>query len=421
MNSNWFKELFINQAKPAINANGGGVSEEAIENSVKDYLEENPVTGGMSEEEVKNIVEDHLEKNPVSGGSGKAIIDVVELPTENINESAFYRLLSTEFVYWGEPVDEFTCYCVDGLPENPLPVTTDMESALFYYNVQDGAVSGYVDAMVSAGSGLPVGWYAIDILAQAFDVQYGGTITSISDSKNDNYNRLLLKYDTYVYNNGWLKIPFAYEFPPKFDVTWDGDMTGRPALDMSMLGYANGVYFVKVSDDVFTTDEVIGGEIRVDYYNNSFNIRSIDEGSIDTSTYPGAFTIDNYVVIVHDENMLASALGIPAGMYPNGVYFYLYTEERYVSRFTGPSSVIKIDSKFIDGANDNLHPVATSGSWYDLIDKPAIYNDVVRYDSSQALSTFQKSNARANIDVYSKAEVENLLSTAIGSAIGGSY
>lgn len=42
MDSNWFKELFIDEAKAALNANSS-VSDEQVADAVTDYLEENPV------------------------------------------------------------------------------------------------------------------------------------------------------------------------------------------------------------------------------------------------------------------------------------------------------------------------------------------------------------------------------------------
>ena len=42
MDSNWFKELFIDEAKAALNANSS-ISDEQVDAAVSDYLEENPV------------------------------------------------------------------------------------------------------------------------------------------------------------------------------------------------------------------------------------------------------------------------------------------------------------------------------------------------------------------------------------------
>lgn len=64
--------------------------------------------------------------------------------------------------------------------------------------------------------------------------------------------------------------------------------------------------------------------------------------------------------------------------------------------------IIKLDKKFIDLPDgiiteDDLAPVAKSGSYNDLTDTPTIYTDAVRYNVSQSLTTAQKTRARTNI------------------------
>ena len=64
-------------------------------------------------------------------------------------------------------------------------------------------------------------------------------------------------------------------------------------------------------------------------------------------------------------------------------------------------NVKKIDKKFVDMpdtvSQDMLAPVAFSGNYWDLIDRPTIYTDVIRYGSTQSLSSTQKTKARTNI------------------------
>lgn len=135
---------------------------------------------------------------------------------------------------------------------------------------------------------------------------------------------------------------------PKFNIQWDGDMTGHTVLDMSMLGYPQGMYFVKVSNDVFTTEELIGCRYaRVNYDGNVFG-SEIYSDMIDTATYPGAIFLNGYVVIVHDDNTLATALGIPTGIYTNGIYFYLRTESGYVSSLVSANTITKVDNEHLD-------------------------------------------------------------------------
>ena len=64
--------------------------------------------------------------------------------------------------------------------------------------------------------------------------------------------------------------------------------------------------------------------------------------------------------------------------------------------------VHKLDKKFVPipddvVSEDDLADVAFSGDYWDLNNTPTIYNDVVRYNYSQNLSTTQKSRARTNI------------------------
>lgn len=68
--------------------------------------------------------------------------------------------------------------------------------------------------------------------------------------------------------------------------------------------------------------------------------------------------------------------------------------------------VHKLDKKFIDipdnlVASDELADVARSGSYYDLIDTPTVYTDVVRYNANQSLTENAKSVARSNIGAAS--------------------
>ena len=316
-------------------------------------------------------------KIETQSGGGQAIIDVVELPTENINTNAFYRLVSAKFVSsFYSAIDNWTCYYVNGLPSVGEPVSADMVNITAYYNAQDNEVYGYADSNISAVGGIPVGWYPIGVLGQAFGVAWGGIITDADEI--DDSAKVLLKYDFYVYKDGWSKLVFGYEKAPKFDITWDGDMSGHVALDMSALGYAN-IYFVKVNDKVPTTDEVVGWDVKVNSYNEAPYEFIVETEHIDTNTYPGAYSIRDYIVVVHDADTLASALGIPSGIYPNGIYFWLNTEDGYVSRFSSPSRITKIDKKFID---------------------------VPEIDMSEYPTT---------------TYVQSMINNAIGNAIGGSY
>lgn len=64
--------------------------------------------------------------------------------------------------------------------------------------------------------------------------------------------------------------------------------------------------------------------------------------------------------------------------------------------------VHKLDKKFVPipddvVSEDDLADVAFSGDYNDLYNTPTIYNDVVRYGTTQSLTTAQKTQARVNI------------------------
>lgn len=355
-----------------------------------------------------------IPEGPVGSGS---IIDVVELPTENIREDCFYRLMSGHYIYNQYFHDNFTVHCVETLPEVGLPATNaDISDGNIYYCISDGIAYGYIDDMLSMGMGVPAGWYDADALIGAMGYTYGGVIADINDDPCDDVWRVLICKDYYIYQDGWCKLPFACEKAPKYNITWDGDMTGRPALDMSMLGFAQGLYFVKVSDDVFTTDELVGWHYAGRGYDGGIFESEIYSNDLDTQTYPGAISISNTIVIVYDDELLATALGIPTGIYTNGVYFWLYTdsdEGGYVSNLTSPVRITKIESKYLDVDVDldvdslGLASVATSGNYNDLYNRPNL--------SDYATLSFLNNN------FVTTSKVETMISNAIGSAIGGSY
>lgn len=129
-----------------------------------------------------------------------------------------------------------------------------------------------------------------------------------------------------------------------FDIRWDGDKTGKFALDMSMLGYSQGMYFVKVSDSVLSAEEVIGATAE----NVGFDSFTVTEDMIDMATFPGAIAINNNIVSVQDQSMINAALGTPDSYITNGTYFYMYeTYGYYVARFAAKPVVVKIPERFL--------------------------------------------------------------------------
>lgn len=137
------------------------------------------------------------------GSGGSAIVDVLELPTEDINEQCFYRLLTGTFISDGAPADGWTCYIVNVLPEVGEPVTLDRQSITAYYNVISNTAWGYINDTLSGATGVPAGWYPLDALAEPFGVKYNGIISSLSDATDYEAIYLLIENELYSYNGEW--------------------------------------------------------------------------------------------------------------------------------------------------------------------------------------------------------------------------
>ena len=129
-----------------------------------------------------------------------AIIDVIELPNENIKEDSFYRLLTGKLVTNQVIQNMYKCYCVEALPEVGKPATNiEQTEGNVYYNVLDGELYGYVDDTLSTELSVPTGWYTASVLFDALSYVYSGVITDIKDDPSDGAFRLLLEYEIYSY------------------------------------------------------------------------------------------------------------------------------------------------------------------------------------------------------------------------------
>lgn len=365
------------------------------------------------------------------GTGGAAIIDVLELPEEDINDKAFYRLLSGTLIYNQYDQREYNrrCICVNELPKVGQPVTTDMTDLLVYYSIADNDAYGYITLELGASAGVPEGWYTLAMLAPVFETPWEGIVTDINDDPHDDSFRLLLTKDYYIYQDEWCKLPFACEKAPRFDIQWDGVIGDRFALDLSSIGKDEGLYLVKVSSMVLTAKEIIGAKYT-QANNNDYECVIIEE-DIDADSFVGTLTIDGGgMAIVYSADDLNAALGVPAGYVTNGIYFVYAENGFYTNRFVAPPRITKIDEKFLPDLE--LSTVAITGNYYDLFNAP---QDIIRYNQgTQTLNDSQKRNVRNSISVYSKNEVDakikdwveyqevyQMINDAIGSAIGGSY
>ena len=290
-----------------------------------------------------------------------------------------------------------TIYDYYGVPQqDKIKINAEDCDAYHYpglYDIRNYAIVVYDAEQLNTALGLPEGTIVNGtyFYTRPEDGMYVTRFVGRDNSK---------KLDTKYLPDG-----YPYESEPKFNIIWNGDMTGRTMLDMTALGY-EGFYFVKVSDMVLSKEDVIGSSYA---FNWNFNIARDDVPEyIINDTYPGTYDIYNEIVVVYDQDTINATFGLPEGYLTNGVYFVASpTNQHYIARFTGKTEIKKIDGKYVDLDEMGFATVAKSGNYNDLSNKPLIYTDVVRYTSNQGLSSTYKYNARQNIDVYSKYEVDD--------------
>lgn len=149
----------------------------------------------------------------INGLKPNAIIDVANLPTENINENAIYRVHKAVY-YAGKtpaPTDMFKCNAVNELPTtgNPAVVFDSSLNPTFvetYYVASENKAYGYVDEILaqagaSVGQTITVGWYPVDMLFPLINIEYNGIIYS-TDKLSSLGLFLLVEFDLYTYKNG---------------------------------------------------------------------------------------------------------------------------------------------------------------------------------------------------------------------------
>lgn len=170
---------------------------------------------------------------------GAAIVDVVELPTENIDEDVFYRVVSGGFLWEDSPWPDYSVICVEQLPETGEAVTTDMQTAIFYYSVADGGVYGYITEALSQATGLPVGWLSAETLAPAFGAAYGGVVNDIAEASATQTLYVLIEYVLWDYKGKWSRVKVGKPGEGKDSAVFGlGKAPGRSAVS---IGYAQSI------------------------------------------------------------------------------------------------------------------------------------------------------------------------------------
>lgn len=155
------------------------------------------------------------------GGSGGGIIDVTELPTEEIDESALYRVPIGTMIFndYIQPTD---VYIVNTLPAEGVVVSGDGQNMdAVYYNTADGVLYGYLSETLAAGLNATAGWLTMDALFTALGYQYGGVVASKNDATENGKFYLILEHRLCYYKNKWLnttKDTFVIRVSPELEV-----------------------------------------------------------------------------------------------------------------------------------------------------------------------------------------------------------
>ena len=151
---------------------------------------------------------------PFAGGSSDevtspAIIDVVELPTENIEADKFYRVMEImpyDPVYQGLSTAS-ACINVNELPEAGQPFM-DWETGqmVFYYKTDSDAIYGYITEDLSSEMGVPVGWQSMEELALVMGAPYGGIVASVEEIQDDSAIYFFRRGALYQYTDAWARL-----------------------------------------------------------------------------------------------------------------------------------------------------------------------------------------------------------------------
>ena len=168
-----------------------------------------------------------------------AIVDVAELPAENINEDATYRVLRGIFVADGLLKHDSVCHVVEwnGSPSGTgESVFTQNENGEFsfvgYYNITDNILYGYFDkdtidvlkVMVDNSdlnsilkglakatlSSMSTGWKTmqeiVELAGTYSSISWGGIINSINDATNEDAIYLFVESRMYFFQHGaWVQ------------------------------------------------------------------------------------------------------------------------------------------------------------------------------------------------------------------------
>lgn len=144
--------------------------------------------------------------------------------------------------------------------------------------------------------------------------------------------------------DGYVKNRTHYEIPEVTDITWDGNMEGRDAVDLAVIGQ-DGMYLVKVSDRVYAQEELIGKCIYISNTPESYmEITQYDFYDV----APGAYISREVLGVVYSADELCAALGAPSGYITNGTYFATAPNLGvYANKLVTQQQLVKLDEKYM--------------------------------------------------------------------------
>lgn len=215
----------------------------------------------------------------------------------------------------------------------------------------------------------------------------------------------MVKLDPKYLPNG-----LPYTEPSLFNITWDGDKTDKQVIEIPE-EEGNTLTLVKISDEIpsdIATD-FLGSQLTIIENGEVVETIQIDSSYIDV--VPGGIGITGMVYIIYDsDTFLANTPEEYRFDFTNGVYFMYVTDptdetySAYVSSLVGASVIHKLDSKYLpDDINVTLGlaTVATSGNYYDLINKPTIpaVSQIYQPTSSNAQSGKAVAEAVAEVNI----------------------
>ena len=178
-----------------------------------------------------------------ASSSGASIVDVIELPEENIDSSLTYRLLTAKFYANFMWRNDSTCYVVewpDGPTEEGESVFGDDGWGMYfvgYYNVSDDTVYGYFNedtvellreyinnsdlnsiikmTLLATLNSLSLGWKTMEnilsLIGSVMSANWGGVVTNIDDAQDENTIYVYLTTEQYTFiNESWVKLNSGY-------------------------------------------------------------------------------------------------------------------------------------------------------------------------------------------------------------------